>query len=104
MYVSVRPKTPTLTASPPDSVVLTNTPVTLTCLTPSSGQFTYTFYKDMDLIVTSSNNSLVVTNSAADTDRHYTCKATASGVDSLPSHEHKISVVGELMNIVYFNG
>ena len=90
------PNTPTLIVSPNADVVQSTTQLAMRCLTTSTGDRTYTFFRNNILVDTGDNNYMIASASTTDSGT-YTCVVSINGVDSLSSNFHTINVVGELI-------
>ena len=91
----VLPKTPTLTSSTTAPLLVSGSKVTLTCATSSHGSVSYKFLLNGKDIPHTSGNTYTVPSTATANSNSYTCKATISGAESVPSAEVKVKFVGE---------
>ena len=98
---TVRPKPPTLTASPTDSTIRINTRVTLTCSTASQGSTTYSFYKNSNLVLTSSLNTYTLDSVATSDNGVFSCVATINSVNSVSSPGYTLTVVGKKVHLIH---
>merc|ERR1719242_1499481 len=67
--------------------------MTLTCATSSHGTVSYRFLLNNKEVYHGSHNTYTVPNTATANSNSYTCKATISGAESVPSGEVKVKFV-----------
>ena len=93
---SVIPQTASLSVSPSDATIETGTSVTMTCATASttSGSITYIFLETATEVQNGASAIYTLTAATSDTGS-YTCTATISGVASVASTAHAMTVVGK---------
>ena len=93
----MRPKRPTLSASPSDSVIPASTPVTLTCATDSSGSTAtnYIFYKNTNIIYDGPLDTYSVASVTTADSGAYSCVASINNVASLESPSYSFTVEGK---------
>ena len=94
LSLPVKPKTPSVTASPSDAKVAVNTKITLTCKTSSSGATSYKWLLNNHLISHSPTTNTYTVPTSKTGSGTYSCVATVSGVDSSPSAGKVITVIG----------
>ena len=95
--MKVRPAAPTVTSS--DSHLDEGDPVSLTCVSTTSGISKYGFSKDGISLADSRSNTYTIAMATGADAGTYTCDVTKDGVTSLASAGVKVRVeVGELHN------
>ena len=93
------PKTPRLTVNPSNAVIESGTSVTLECVTESTGAVAaYTFLKDGQAVFSDTDGFHTVDSVSTAESGTYTCTVVMNSVTSLPSDDHSITVVGEILN------
>ena len=89
------PETPTLSKNNQDSTIESGTPVTLTCVTTSTGLGTYTFTKDNVGVQVGSLNTFV--SSGSSDSGTYSCKVSINGIESETSNSVSLNIIGEVL-------
>ena len=99
LCVSVHPKTPVLTVTPPNATVASGIQLLLMCTTKSIGAVTYTFLNSGTLLGTPGPNNTYTLKSpsyvAPGKIEDYSCMATMKEVNSSVSNIHSVKVVGK---------
>ena len=98
--VSVRPKQPILSVTPPDATIETGTTLTFTCNTDSSSSAPvsqYKLYRNGDVVAGANDSGVVgMTPIVASTGSEiYSCTASINGVESINSANLSVTVIGK---------
>ena len=90
---SAPPQTPTLSASPADSIIAPQTQVILTCAKKSGDSVdNYIFYKDNTQVHSGFLNTYTITSVTTSHSGVYTCVATNGAGNSSPSSPYTLTV------------
>ena len=93
--IAVRPKTPTLTASPSNSTLKPGMTILFTCETGSAGsQVIYTFLHNSNRLQSGLNSTYELRSVSPPNSGSYTCVVSVNYVDSHPSVAHNVLVKG----------
>ena len=96
--ISVHPKKPTITSSPPSGITTVGEKFELTCQTESQGpQTNYTFYKGNTPIVNNGpeNSTLTISSAQKIDNGEYSCQVEIEGVKSNISSTQLIRIIGK---------